>query len=432
MISRDGRIVLLCGGAVALALWLPCQLTAQWPLNDALSPRLVGLMAAFVPYLWMVHQRRRLVGRLTSVLAVAVVARVALLPVAPTFSDDVYRYSWDGRVVRAGLDPYAHPPTGEALQELRDEAVWPHINNPHLRTIYPPVAQLAFAGFGLLGDGVLPMKLLAVMFDLATAWLLVWMLRRRGRAPAEVALYAWNPLVIAETAMSGHMDPLAWFWLLAAVALLASKARLWQCAAGAALALSAGAKLLAGAVWPFLARRSTAAAWVFPLVLFAVVAPFVVRSGAGMFEGLDTYGRKWAGNAGAFVVIEAAIEVASRPLEPLQWKRDQAASFGARAVVVVVFLGLMAWLWLKRAGPEEAAFAAVAAFVVLSPTVHPWYVAWLAPFIALGRPRAWLLLTVLAPLSYFGIAAWSSAAIWVPFAGLFAWDHLRERRVATP
>lgn len=375
-----------------------------------------GLYAAFVPYLLVVFWRRRLIqGRLGLVIIVAVAARLVVLATPPTLSDDVFRYAWDGRVSRAGLDPYGHAPSAQALAHLRDETVWPHINHPDLRTIYPPVAQLAFAAFGAFGDGVLPMKLLAVVFDLATALVLAFMLGRRGRDPAEVAIYAWHPLVIAETAASGHMDPLAWFLLIGALALLMARSPLVRCLAGAALALSAGAKLLAGAVWPFLARRSRAAALAFPVVLLLVTTPFVLRSGPAMFESLDTYGRKWAGNAGAFVLIEACTDAAAGVVEPVPWRRRQLAGRSARAVVVLLFLGVLGALWLRRASPEEAAFAAVAAFVVLSPVVHPWYVAWVVPFLVLRQDGAWLLLTLLIPLSYLGSPWVTAALVWAPF-----------------
>lgn len=52
------------------------------------------------------HGRRR---SLVLIAAPSVLFRVILLFTAPpTFSTDVYRYIWDGRLVNAGVNPYAH------------------------------------------------------------------------------------------------------------------------------------------------------------------------------------------------------------------------------------------------------------------------------------------------------------------------------------
>ena len=57
----------------------------------------------------------------------------------PFLSSDMYRYVWDGRVQVAGINPYRYVPADPALQSLRDDAIYPHINRADIaRTIYPP------------------------------------------------------------------------------------------------------------------------------------------------------------------------------------------------------------------------------------------------------------------------------------------------------
>src|SRR5689334_4625690 len=77
-------------------------------------------------------------------LALGAVAGLALVLAPPVLSDDVWRYLWDGRVLRAGISPYAHAPDHPSLAFLRD-AGWRRVNNPEIPTIYPPVAQILFA-----------------------------------------------------------------------------------------------------------------------------------------------------------------------------------------------------------------------------------------------------------------------------------------------
>ena len=71
-------------------------------------------------------------------------------------------------------------------------------------------------------------------------------------------------------------------------------------------------------------------------------------------------------------------------------------------------------------------------------TVHPWYVLWALPFAALRRNRAWIMLTGLVLLGYWGLEAfhargewpqplWARLLLWVPVFGLLAFDSLRDR-----
>ena len=47
---------------------------------------------------------------LVAVVAAAVALRLAALAGPPPLSDDLFRYSWDGRVQADGIDPYRYPP----------------------------------------------------------------------------------------------------------------------------------------------------------------------------------------------------------------------------------------------------------------------------------------------------------------------------------
>src|SRR5204862_1988884 len=59
------------------------------------------------------------------IFLVAVALRVAALAGPPTTTDDFYRYSWDGRVQAAGIDPYEYPPGSAHLMDLREAWLWP-------------------------------------------------------------------------------------------------------------------------------------------------------------------------------------------------------------------------------------------------------------------------------------------------------------------
>ena len=79
---------------------------------------------------------------------------------------------------------------------------------------------------------------------------------------------------------------------------------------------------------------------------------------------------------------------------------DEAASFVARAVAGRV--RPRARLRAVRGLPRVALRAcALGAFLLLSPTVHPWYAVWMLPLVAVGASPAWLTLAALVPLGYW-------------------------------
>src|SRR5262249_37074184 len=146
---------------------------------------------------------------LTVIVACAVVFRLCVVSAPLVLSSDLYRYVWDGRVQRAGMNPYRYPPEAEALAPLRDADIYPQINRPDLVPIYPPVAQMLFALITtVVPDSVRGMKAVMLLFDLATMVILIRLLKTAGKPPERVVLYAWSPLVVYEFAGSGHVDVL--------------------------------------------------------------------------------------------------------------------------------------------------------------------------------------------------------------------------------
>ena len=136
-----------------------------WQLNLAEIPAvplaiaslLIGIVFASLAWIipWTIRASgSQRAGLLYFVLALGLLLRLAMLVSSPALEDDFYRYLWDGGVVSAGYNPYARSPNAvfdvnapEPLQQLAAEsgAVIERVNHPHLKTIYPPVAQFWFA-----------------------------------------------------------------------------------------------------------------------------------------------------------------------------------------------------------------------------------------------------------------------------------------------
>ncbi|PYL64119.1 MAG: hypothetical protein DMF25_08275, partial [Verrucomicrobia bacterium] len=78
--------------------------------------------------------------------AVAIALRVIALPLAP--SDDLWRYEWEGKIQRAGFNPYLVAPDDPKLDALRRS--FPEsskINHPNVRASFAPGAEILFRFF---------------------------------------------------------------------------------------------------------------------------------------------------------------------------------------------------------------------------------------------------------------------------------------------
>lgn len=392
---RTGLLFLIGAGTVELALLAGA---AWWPGRGFPWPGLAWVTTAFVVYAlvgWRIarsdadHESRRVQAAVLWVFALTF--RLALLPVPPELSDDIYRYLWDGHVQLEGVNPYAYAPADPALERLQTPE---HglINNPDIRTIYPPLAQLAFVLVGLGGGTIFVAKALWVLLDLATAWLLTRVADRTGRDPLLVlALYAWSPLLVIEVAWNGHLEPLG----LAPIALLLY----WRpnpIRAGIALALAALAKFAPiAALPPLVARYGWRFAAAVAVTLGALYLPYL-GAGKMLFAGLGTFAEHWRFQEGAFGVLELLFP---GPLRP-------------RILAGATVVAVVAWTTWRRFDPERALFWILGAGLLLSHTIHPWYVLWALPFAALRVSVPWLLLSALVFLGYWGLETYHATGLW--------------------
>jgi alpha-1,6-mannosyltransferase len=441
---------------LAASTWLPAP-------RDAMTASLCGYGIAFVVYgaaLYTQHRRGTL--RLRDVLIAAALARVALLASSVHFSDDVWRYLWDGIVQLEGINPYIHAPESEALAPLRDAVIWPAVNHKWVPTIYPPVAQIVFALNAAVGGSVTGLRLVMIAAEAAmlpAVWRLVGAHSPRARAWTALLL-TWNPLMVVEFAGSAHLDVLAitpLLWALALARDLGPRALRSWALAGIALGLSIAAKLIGIIALPallwYLWRRGTRRVAVTTVMLATVLGTLLVTflpyqttilfSESGSFtSSLSTYARKWRFNDGLFraltwsegKVLQRArgadggdpswdFSTAPDPLSRISFADKNEAGDVVRsariwrneleiALAKAVAAGILGLLLLfclnQRFSPSGTTLTMLMGAFLLAPVVHPWYVAWLVPLAVVHRNRSALVWSALVLLSYH--AAWLRAA----------------------
>ncbi|WP_419162329.1 glycosyltransferase 87 family protein [Candidatus Palauibacter sp.] len=400
----------------AAALW-----TMAWGGSGTPFPAVALWSVAFMAYVLAARCAVPASGAAITrrrIWTAGVVLRAGVFPAAPTLSEDIYRYMWDGWVQRNGVNPYAHPPASPILEGLRTEW-WPLINHADVPTIYPPGAQFVFALLAWIGPGWWIFKLGWLAADLVVARLVDRL--SRDRSPLPLLLYLLSPLLVVEVAWSGHLDPLGIAPMLGAVALAAGVSiPAWR--AGALLGIGASLKFAPIAGLPALARRrgpwAVAAALAAPILLYL---PYV-GAGSSLFDGLRVYADLWEFNAGLYNVLERL------PGHPDLPKWIGAAVVGGVAMRAA----------LHRWPLDRALFWAIGAALLLSPTLHPWYVLWVLPFACLSVSRGWLLLSGTVFLAYAGRDVYLATGVWPepvwlgwvvhgPPLALLAWDRWRGR-----
>jgi len=394
-VRRDGALFALC---LALQGCIVGALALTVRSGGSPSTVIVGLALCFVPYAGaLVFSRsfssKRTLDRIA--IAAALLFGAVLLFAPPLLSDDLYRYLWEGRLWLEGFNPYRLAPDDPAAAHLRDD-LWANINNKTLATIYPPLSQLVFVLAQWFGGEVWTFKLLALLTHALSVAVVACVCTER-KASLAIAL---NPLLLSEAALNGHFDILCGVSLLIAAWAL-SRQRFAQAAVAACAAV--GLKVVGLVVLPLFARR--------PRVLVAtgfgsafLLVPLVwSRAPAGPVSGAGQFATRWRGNESAFALVDQLSRVFFEP---------GPAELVARSVVAVVLLALCALVVYRHVPPRRAIRALVWAVLILSPQVHPWYLAWLLPLEVAAGGSAGLVWSAAVLCAYAPLDRWVAEGVW--------------------
>lgn len=335
------------------------------------------------------------------ILIFALCSRALLAPAPPTLSEDLYRYRWEGRVQLAGGHPYTAAPLDERWRELRDET-YPRLAGKDIRFGYGPLwcevekatARLAAWATPDAGAQVLLFKLPAAAADLGVIAALMWVLSLYGLARERVLMYAWCPLVTMEFWHSGHNDALMVLFLVLA---LGCAKKEWWLAAGAMVGLAAMVK-----IWPvfllplFFAQARRWSVWAGAA---AVALPFT--QGLPMLwerrDFVTGFLGGWRNNDSLFSVLFR-----------LSGNDGQVAKMASLTLIALWAL----WLAWRRMEPARGTLLFVVGMLLVSANVHPWYLTWFAPLLALLPNTALLAWVSLMPLCYAVLIEYSASGRW--------------------
>jgi alpha-1,6-mannosyltransferase len=422
-------LLLLALGIASAFAYLRSQLDLRSHAPEAIA----ALLAAGGLYLiasYLIQRFDSGLPALVVILGAALAFRFLVLSAGPALSSDVYRYQWEGRVQRAGINPYSvHP---DALRRLGlEDPTHPLEVGRTTPTLYPPLSEWSFSWMKTIPG----YKRLYMGLDVASIVVLLLLLRVRKQPLARVLVYAWNPGVVVAFAMCGHHDSLAILALLAANLFIIRQQ-------GALsiffLALSFLSKFFSGLILPvfltalshrgprhvILSEAKDLSSFSSPrgspcvyAVLFLSVAAvgFLPYASAGrkLLDGLSQYAAVWQNNDSLFRLMMMAGN-----------SRAQAGLLAA-----VFLAALMIWALKRRLEPLEASLALIAGLLLLSPNAFPWYFTWMIPFLCFHPHPAMLLMSVTCVLGYSPVVAYAAGQPYVDspliltleYAPVFAW-----------
>ncbi len=345
----------------------------------------------------------------------ALAFRLALLPLAPALSEDAYRYQWEGRVERHGLNPYTVSPALPGLGDLQDRQ-HPIKTGTNVPTLYPPLSEMLFAAVKTIPG----YKRLFTGLDLAAIGVLLVLLAALRQPLQRVLIYAWNPGVIVAFALCAHHDSLAIVTLLLAfLFIIQRKPNL----SAAFLALSCLSKFFGGLLLPvFLRRAHRAYAGIFAGLIALAYLPYA-SAGRRLFQGLSDFAAGWEGNDSLFRLLRLAGN--SKPQ--------------AELVAGAMVLGLVIVALKQRFEPLCAALLLIAGLLFISPNAFPWYFTWLVPFLCFYPEAPLLLMGVTCVLGYSPVVAYAAgqpyrdsplilALEYAPVYAWLAWEAWRGGR----
>jgi alpha-1,6-mannosyltransferase len=319
----------------------------------------------------------------------AILLRIIALPLVP--SDDLIRYQWEGKIQRAGFNPYLMAVSDPELDDLRrDFPEAAKINHPELRAFDAPGAELLFKFLSGVTDRPLFYKIIFAIADLAVAAVLLRLIG--GDQPyRDAAWYAWNPLIVYSFAGAAHFDSVMILSLVAGIfALVRSTSEiessmrqwLWACAAAAIFGIGISLNIVAASLlllWVFALR------WRAVVLALTAIIPVLFALPFGFPKV-----RIWD-SLSQLTHLSRLNDLFWWWIEDTFWPNPHQRSFHyvpimIVCVVVVSFFFVRNW--------KRGMLWTLGTVLALSPILHPWYCTWILPLATWRRAYGWHVLSI--------------------------------------
>ena len=297
---------------------------------------------------------------------------------APHFSDDYWRFLWDGHLNARGISPYLYLPHEIVNGQLNDSflsEIYPHLNSPYYYSVYPPLNQILFWFTGTsttIANGVIVLKIIMLLGNALLFLALHLIIKKLKLNPAILFLVLLNPLLISETSGNLHFEvfTIALF-LLGLYYWLENK---WVYA-GIFFAMAVSVKLIPLLFIPFLIqyvglKKSTKLIIGFIFASIILALPFAGLEVMLHFsESINLYFQTFEFNPSLYTMVNKT----SSLITGFNTIQFVGPAFG------LLFLAGYIYILIKRKSSSMKSLInkflwVVIVFYLLSTIVHPWYI----------------------------------------------------------
>ena len=158
-------------------------------------------------------------------IKMALILRGVLLFSLPHFSEDIYRFIWDGRLTNMGINPFNFKPSYFVQNQLYTDVLTPELftklNSKEYFTVYPSVCQGIFAfAVWLFPKSIYGSAIVIKSFLLASEIGTIFLLKKMLADSKKVLIYAFNPLIIIELCANAHFEAAMIFFFLLSLFIL--------------------------------------------------------------------------------------------------------------------------------------------------------------------------------------------------------------------
>jgi alpha-1,6-mannosyltransferase len=362
--------------------------------NGLAAVGVVAVSFAAIAFLLVLRECRRGTISPRTAIGLAVAFHVAVLLLPLLFSRDVYSYAYYGRIASTfHANPYVSRPADYPNDVLASFVGPKWVDTPAVYgALWTQVSALVTRAADDVAAIVSTFRVIAIAASLATVFVVGGLVRRvrPEREAFAVALVGLNPVVLFQSAASGHNDLLVALAIATALALVFSGRELW---ATAALALGALVKVTAAVplllLWVAVAARRPRGERIRAVAPHVVLAAALALVAAAPFANTadPTLGVVELGSHEGWLAPSRFFRRLFDALSGDVLGFVPRIAFAVVAVIAVVLVARSLW----RRGPEIGSALVGASWgwgllclMLLGPVLLPWYVTW-------ALPLGWLL-----------------------------------------
>ncbi|MFN7099998.1 MAG: polyprenol phosphomannose-dependent alpha 1,6 mannosyltransferase MptB [Flavobacterium sp.] len=360
---------------------------------------------AFVSFIFLLKKQS---SNTTALFNIGILFRLLFFFGIPFWSQDFYRFIWDGNLILNGFNPYLNTPNeiidtttifnAKELYQNMGSLSAKHYSN------YPPLNQLFFAIASWVGGSsifvtVLGLKTILLFADIGIYHIGKKVLLLLNQDPNKIFFYFLNPLVIIELTANCHFEGVMLFFFLAGIYFF------WQnkhLLAAIFISLSIIAKLLPLLLLPFFYQKlGFKKSFVFYSIILGLsilsFTPFLSEELiANYTKTIGLWFTNFEFNASIYYVI--------REIGFYYKGYNIIGSVGKITPIVTILVVLFFALVRKNKNLNDFfpnSLVALAIYFFISTTVHPWYAINLILLAVFTNYKFTLIWSYLIVLSYF-------------------------------